>query len=131
MKKKEAHRTVRCASPTFIPIARLLSFTNRKRKYVEEKTTATVKNKQTSIATVRNHILTVACFLTPLRFHYPLPLNYCNKNVSFALLKGWNVIKTSFDERQWRNPVSGLSQIHLDQSDLSRNSGPWSFYFSE
>ncbi len=38
-----------------------LSFTNRKRKYVEEKTTATLKIKQTSIATVRNHILTVAC----------------------------------------------------------------------
>jgi len=24
---------------------------------------------------VRNHILIVAGFLTPLRFHYPLPLN--------------------------------------------------------
>ncbi len=36
--------------------------------------TATLKLKQTSIATVRNHILTVACFLSPLRFHYPLPL---------------------------------------------------------
>ncbi len=50
-----------------------LSFTNRKRKYVEEKTTATLKIKQTSIAKVRNHILTVACFPTPLSFQYPLP----------------------------------------------------------
>ncbi len=25
-------------------------------------------------------------------------LNYCNKNVSFALLNGWNVTKTSFDQ---------------------------------
>jgi hypothetical protein len=24
-------------------------------------------------------------------------LNYCYKNVSFALLNGWNVTKTSFD----------------------------------
>jgi hypothetical protein len=63
-----------CASPIFKPIAYKLSFTNRKRKYFEEKTTATLKIKQTSIATVRNHILSVACFLTPLFFHYPLPL---------------------------------------------------------
>ncbi len=71
---KEAHRTVRCASPIFIPIACKLSFTNRKRKYVAEKTTATLKSKQTSIATVRYPILTVACFPIPLLFHYPLPL---------------------------------------------------------
>ncbi len=51
-----------------------LSFTNRKWKYFEEQTTATLKIKQTSIATVGNHILTVVCFLTPLFFHYPLPL---------------------------------------------------------
>ena len=71
---------VRCASPIFKPIAYKLSFTNRKRKYFEEKTTATLKIKQTSIATVRNHILTVACFLTPLPFHYPLPLRM-QKNI--------------------------------------------------
>jgi hypothetical protein len=35
---------------------------------------ATLKIKLTSIATVRNHILTVACFPTPVIFHYPLPL---------------------------------------------------------
>jgi hypothetical protein len=67
---------VRCASPIFKPIAYKLSFTNRKRKYFAEQMTATLKIKQTSIATVRNHILSVACFLTPLFFHYPLPLKY-------------------------------------------------------
>ncbi len=65
---------VRCASPIFKPIAYKLCFTNRKRKYFEEQTTATLKIKQTSIATVRNHILSIACFLTPLFFHWSLPL---------------------------------------------------------
>jgi hypothetical protein len=36
--------------------------------------TATLKSKQTSIATVRYHLLPVASLLTPLIFHYPLPL---------------------------------------------------------
>jgi hypothetical protein len=39
--------------------------------------TATLKRKQTSIATVRYHLLPVASLLTPLIFHYPLPLKYC------------------------------------------------------
>jgi hypothetical protein len=65
---------VRCASPIFKPSAYKLSFTNRKRKYFEEQTMATLKIKQTSIAMVRNNILSAACFLTPLFFHYPLPL---------------------------------------------------------
>jgi hypothetical protein len=43
---------VRWASPIFMLIAYYLGFTNRKRKYFEEKTTATLKSKQTSIATV-------------------------------------------------------------------------------
>jgi hypothetical protein len=34
---------VRCASPIFMLIAYYLGFTNRKRKYVEEKMTATLK----------------------------------------------------------------------------------------
>ncbi len=51
-----------------------MSFTNRKRKYVEEKMTAKLKHKPTSIATVRYHLLPVASLLTPLIFHYPLPL---------------------------------------------------------
>ncbi len=73
--RQYSHRvTIRCALPIFKPIAYKLNFTNRKRKYFEEKTTATLKIKQTSIATVRNHILTVACLPTPLPFHYPLPL---------------------------------------------------------
>ncbi len=67
--------TVRCASPIFIPIAYYLSFTNRKRKYFEEKTTATLKSKQTSITTVRNHLRTLARSPTPLIFHWSLPLN--------------------------------------------------------
>ncbi len=47
---------VRSASPIFMLIAYYLSFTNRKRKYFEEKTTALLKSKETSIATVRNHL---------------------------------------------------------------------------
>ncbi len=47
---------VRCASPIFMLIAYYLGFTNRKRKYIEEKTTVRLKSKQTSIATVRNHL---------------------------------------------------------------------------
>ena len=66
---------VRCASPIFKPIAYLLSFTNRKRKYVGGKTTGSLKIKQTSITTVRYNILTVARLPTPLVFRYPLPLN--------------------------------------------------------
>jgi hypothetical protein len=65
---------VRCASPIFKPIAYKLRFTNRKRKYFEEKSTATLKSKQTSIATVRNHLRTLASFPTPLIFHWSLPL---------------------------------------------------------
>jgi len=73
--RQYSHRlTVRCASPIFIPIAYYLGFTNRKRKYFEEKTTATLKSKQTSIATVRNHLRTLARSPTPLIFHWSLPL---------------------------------------------------------
>ncbi len=70
---KEDER-VQSASPIFMLIANYLGFTNRKRKYFEEKTTATLKSKQTSIATVRYHLLPVASLLTPLIFHHPLPL---------------------------------------------------------
>jgi hypothetical protein len=74
--RQYSHRlTVRCASPIFIPIAYYLGFTNRKRKYFEEKTKATLKSKQTSIATVRNHLRTLASSPTPLIFHWSLPLN--------------------------------------------------------
>jgi hypothetical protein len=41
--------------------------------------TATLKSKQTSIATVRYHLLPVASLLTPLIFHYPLPLRMTNR----------------------------------------------------
>jgi hypothetical protein len=66
---------VLCALPIFKPIAYKLSIYNIRRKYVEEKTTATLKFKQSSIATVLNHLLIVARFPTPLLFRYPLPLN--------------------------------------------------------
>jgi hypothetical protein len=60
-----------------MPIAYYLGFTNRKRKYryIEEKTRATLKSKQASIATVQNHLRTPASFPTPLIFHWSLPLN--------------------------------------------------------
>jgi hypothetical protein len=70
---KEDERVL-CASPIFKPIACKLSISNRRRKYVEEKTMATLKFKQSSIATVLNHLLTVARFPIPLIFRYPLPL---------------------------------------------------------
>ncbi len=63
-----------CASPIFIPIAYELSLTNRKWKYVAEKTTAPLKSKQTSITTVWCPILSVDRLPTPLIFRYPLPL---------------------------------------------------------
>ncbi len=71
---------VRCASPIFIPIAYKLSLTNRKRKYIAEKTTGPLKSKQTSITTVRCPILSVARLLIPIIFRYPLPLNACPLN---------------------------------------------------
>ncbi len=74
---------VRCASPIFMLIAYYLGFTNSKRKYFEEKTTATLKSKQTSIATVRNHLRTLASFPIPLIFHWSLPLTNATKtNIS-------------------------------------------------
>jgi hypothetical protein len=51
-------------------------FTNRKWKYVKEKTTTTLKCKQTSIATVRYHVRTFASFSTLPIFHWSLPLMY-------------------------------------------------------
>jgi hypothetical protein len=47
-----------------------MGFTKRKRMYIEEKTTKTLKSKQTSIAKVRNPVRTVASLPTPLIFHY-------------------------------------------------------------
>ncbi len=71
--KKEADRTFRCASPIFMTIAYYLGFTNGKQKYIEEKTTAILKSKQTLIVMVRNHLRTVASLPTLLPFHYILP----------------------------------------------------------
>jgi hypothetical protein len=58
-----------------MPITYYFCITNRKRKYIEEKATAALINKQTSIATVRKHLLTVVRLLTPLVFCYLLPLS--------------------------------------------------------
>ncbi len=78
-RNKKKRRTKQFGAPhLFSSQSPIKSALHRKRKYIEEKTTATLKIKQTSIATVRNHILTVVvdCFLTPLPLHYPLPLNH-------------------------------------------------------
>jgi hypothetical protein len=77
----------RCASPIFMLIAYYLGFTNRKRKYFEEKTTATLKSKQTSIATVRNHLRTLASFPTPLIFHLSVPKG--TQDWEFFWLRFW------------------------------------------
>ncbi len=71
---KEDERVL-CASPIFKPIAYKLSIYNRRQKYIEEKTTATLKFKQSSIATVLNHLLTVARFPTPPYFSLPTTFN--------------------------------------------------------
>jgi hypothetical protein len=63
---KEADRTVRCASPIILALQTGKGNTPKKRRRPHK----TIK--QTSIATVRNYILTVACFPTFLFFHYTL-----------------------------------------------------------
>jgi hypothetical protein len=59
----------------FHPNRLLTGLYRQEQKYVEEKTTATLKSKQTSIAIVRKHLRTVASLPTPLPFHYPQPLS--------------------------------------------------------
>jgi hypothetical protein len=71
---KEEDRVL-CASPIFMLIAYYLGFTDRKWKYFEEKMMATLKSKQTLIATDRNHLRTLGSFPTPLLFHWSLPLS--------------------------------------------------------
>ncbi len=44
-----------------------------------------IKREQTSIATVRNHIWTVASLPTPLIFHYLLPIKKCDVNYCIQL----------------------------------------------
>ncbi len=48
-------------------------FTWRKRKYIKKETTAKLKDKRTSIATMRHLCRTYATFPTPLGSHYRLP----------------------------------------------------------
>jgi hypothetical protein len=63
-----------------------VGFTKGKRKYVEEKMATKLKSKQTSIATVQNHLRTVASLLTPLIFHYSLPLSVDGDNGDFRVV---------------------------------------------
>ncbi len=100
MRQYSHQLTVRCASPIFKPIAYKLSFTNRKRKYFEEQTRATLKIKQTS-----NHLRTLASFLTPLIFHWSLPLNFSRPGV---LLPEENILFLAGN-------TSALGRIFSDQ----------------
>ena len=96
---------VLCASPIFMLIAYYLGFTNRKRKYHEEKTTATLKSKQTSIAPVRRHLLSVVSLPTPLIFLYPLPLKGLSHKDphSFPRPRNWSHKKSSLKVHKIEN----------------------------
>ncbi len=92
--------SIACASPFFIRITYYFGFTNRKRKYFEEKTTATLKSKQTSIATVRNHLRILASSPTPLIFHWSLPLKVVG-NEKLGESRGWLLLQG--DTGLWRS----------------------------
>jgi hypothetical protein len=92
-----------------------LGFTNRKRKYFEEKTTATLKSKQTSIATVRNHLRTLDSFPTSLIFHWSLLLS---KRMTKSFIFGSTWIKPfvvmyylpflpylTISKKRWKTPL--------------------------
>ncbi len=63
------------------------------------------KNKETSVATVRNHFRTFASFPTPLIFHYPLPLSLD----SISLFSQRDSPKRLEDK--WRTGVFNVSQL--------------------
>ncbi len=74
-----------------MPITYYWALQTGKRKYVED---VHIKSKQTSITSVRNHLLTVV--LTPLIFGYPLPLMSLKIRVRAVTivrtyLRGWSV----------------------------------------
>jgi hypothetical protein len=88
--RQYSHRlTVWCASPIFKPIAYKLSFTNRKRKYFEEQTTATLKIKQTSIATFTSQLPDPPHFLLVTTFKEPLDdiQNHFDNVIRLAVLR--------------------------------------------
>ncbi len=89
-----------------------MSLTNRKRKYIEEKMTASLKSKQTSIATVRYHLLPVASLLTPLILHYPLPLTGLYKQEMEILWRkdDGNIKKQTDIDRHCPEPSLNSSQ---------------------
>ncbi len=99
---KEDER-VRWTWPIFMIIAYYLFFTNRKRKYVEEKTTITLKSKQSSIGTVRNHLRILASLPTSLIFHWSLPLKRHGQTGPFGF---W----TKLIKAQRRYDMNGRSQ---------------------
>ncbi len=100
---------VRCASPIFIPIADKLSLTNRKRKYVAEKTTGPLKSKQTSITTVRCPILSAARLPTPLIFRYPLPLS---TGISL-LLRNYLLILKILPVSRFKDPKAAILTLKM------------------
>jgi hypothetical protein len=116
--KKEADRTFRCASPIFMLIAYWLGFTNRKRKFVEDKTMVRLKSKQTSIATVRNHLRTLDSFPILLLFHWSLPLK---ENSYFLFSVSFFLARCTYIQRQYLS--SAFQRIHCKKSWRS-NSTP-------
>jgi hypothetical protein len=62
---------------------------------VKEKTTTTLKSKQTSIATVQYHLRTLASFPTPLVFHWSLPLKVVG-NEKGGGSGGWLLFEDGF-----------------------------------
>ncbi len=81
--------------------------------------TATLKSKQTSIPTVRYHLLPVASLLTPLIFHYPLPLmETCWNNLKIILL-GHLIISRQANQVLWRSYA--VMQFARQNRKLKRN----------
>ncbi len=76
------------------------------------KDAATLKSKQTSIATVRKHLRTVASLPTPLPFHYPLPLTGLHRTETEICWRkdDGNIKKKTDIDRHVPKPSSDSSQ---------------------
>ncbi len=80
-------------------IAYYLGFTNTKRKFVEDKTMVRLKTKQKTIATVRNHLRTLASFPTFQIFHWTLQVRMELDQRKCTLgLKGFFLMFSPLDE---------------------------------
>ncbi len=122
--KGDVNRTVRCASPVCMEIAEYFVGTWRKRKYVEEKTTAKRKDKQTSITSVPDWYPTTGIFPTAHVFHFTLPLTLICYTVTGCFLK-LGMIPTVYCRKRYglrkggevqnpfcrRLPIRGLGQV--------------------